>query len=587
MANKQAFSTNLKTMLKIAIRSNRKSKFYYYFYPMLHWTLKHRYGAALASGLLLVLSFPFTGSMPFLALFALVPLLLVEYQISENKYRSSKLFVHSYLTFLIYNVGTTWWIWNASAGGAIFAFTLNALIMAVVFQFFHSVKKRLGANFGYAAFVFFWISFEFIHYYWELSWPWLNLGNVFASMPEGVQWYSVSGVLGGTAWILLCNLLVFRLVQKRFGRKQAWSALKREIYGLTALVLLPLSYSLIVYATYDLKIGKKSEVVVTQPNVDPYNEKYTGSVNDQLNRICDLADKHATEHTDFVLAPETALPFSFYEDEIQRVIYYHYLVERKAKWENASLLIGASTKKYFKRKQSRASKKIYGGPGFEEYYNSSLLIDQYDHPSFVHKSKLVLGVEKVPFSHVFPALEELSINNGGTTGTLGIEDESQVLCSNGICFAPVVCYESIYGEFVAEQCRKGAELIFVITNDGWWGDTPGYKQHMALARLRAVECRKYIARSANTGTSCFIDPLGNVSEASGWWKEDAIKKTLFRNQESTLFIQWGNWVGRLSAGASILLLAYWLSRIFLPFARLSALSSGRQGRRNVGKQNQA
>lgn len=529
---------------------------------MLHWTRKHRYGAAFVAGLLMVFSFPYTGSIPFLMLLAWVPLLLVEQQISQNNYRSSKLFFLSYLTFLIYNVGTTWWIWNASAGGAIFAFTLNALIMALVFQLFHFTKKRLGSTLGYAAFVLYWVSFEFIHYYWELSWPWLNLGNVFASLPQVVQWYSVSGILGGTAWILICNILLLGIIRKRFVLKTEWQKLKREFMVLGMVVLFPISYSLVVYFTYDIRQGVKSEVVVTQPNVDPYNEKYTGSVNDQLNRICDLADKHVTPHTDFVLAPETALPFSFYEEEIQRVIYYHYLVERKAKWKNASLLIGASTKRYFKRNHSRASKKIYGGPGYEEFYNSSLLIDQYDHPSFVHKSKLVLGVEKVPFSNIFPALEELSINNGGTTGTLGIEDESQVLCSNGICFAPVVCYESIYGEFVAEQCRKGAEMIFVITNDGWWDDTPGYKQHLALARLRAVECRKYIARSANTGSSCFIDPVGNVSDATGWWKETSIKKTLYRNKENTLYIQWGDWVGRMAVSGALVLFAYTLYRLF-------------------------
>jgi apolipoprotein N-acyltransferase len=175
---------------------------------------------------------------------------------------------------------------------------------------------------------------------------------------------------------------------------------------------------------------------------------------------------------------------------------------------------------------------------------------------------LVLGVEKVPFSNIFPYLEELSINNGGTSGTLGIEDESQVLKANGIAFAPVVCYESIYGEFVSEQCRKGAELIFVITNDGWWKDTPGYKQHMAMARLRAIENRKAVARSANTGTSAFINQRGDVLQQTGWWTKASIKESLKRNSVRTFYVKWGDIFGRtFSFVAALMILLTIVKRI--------------------------
>lgn len=520
------------------------------------WKKQHRYVGSLLAGLLMVLAFPFIGSLPLLMCVALVPLLMVEDQVSSANYRSNKVFIHAYLTFLIYNVGTTWWIWNASPGGAIFAFTLNALIMALVFQLFHMTKKKLGSTLGYAAFILFWMSFETIHYTWELSWPWLNLGNVFAISPKLVQWYAYTGVLGGTLWLLLLNLLFFLIIKKAWIEKRKLSDLRKLLILIVLTLTVPIAISNYEYGNYELGKGKLAGVVVTQPNIDPYNEKFMGNVHDQLDKICDLADRHVSEETEFVLAPETALPFSFYEDEIQRIIYYPYLVERKAKWGKSSLLIGASTKKYFKYKRSRASKEIYGGPGYEEFYNSSLLIDEYDHPSFVHKSKLVLGVEKVPFSNWLPFLEALSINSGGTSGTLGIEDESQVMKSKGITFAPIICYESIYGDFVAEQCRKGAELLFIITNDGWWGDTPGYKQHQAFASLRAIECRKYLARSANTGSSCFINPRGDISQATAWWEQASIKGQLFRNNEQTFYVRMGNYLGRISILGALFLLGF-------------------------------
>ena len=112
---------------------------------------------------------------------------------------------------------------------------------------------------------------------------------------------------------------------------------------------------------------------------------------------------------------------------------------------------------------------------------------------FIHKSKLVVGVEKIPYSDFLPFLEDLAIDNGGIVGSLGEEDSVKIFNTSVGKIAPIVCYESIYPEFVAEQCRKGAELLCVITNDGWWGDTPGYKQHFSFSRLRAIENRRWLS----------------------------------------------------------------------------------------------
>ena len=104
---------------------------------------KHRYLLSILSGILMVLSFPFTGSLTPLVFISWIPLLLVEDSIHRSGYRRRKLFVHAYLSFLIYNLGTTWWVYFASAEGAAMAFILNTLIMAVVFQLFHFTKRSL------------------------------------------------------------------------------------------------------------------------------------------------------------------------------------------------------------------------------------------------------------------------------------------------------------------------------------------------------------------------------------------------------------------------------------------------------------
>lgn len=506
-----------------------------------------RYLLSILSGVLLTISFPFTGSLFPLAFVALVPLLIAEHSIYKQKLRKGKVFIHAYITFFIYNVGATWWIWNSSEGGAYMAFLANSLLMSTVFFAYHLTKRHLGRNTGFVTFFLYWLGFEYVHTFWELDWPWLSLGNMFANVPQLVQWYSWTGVSGGSYWILSANFVLFRFIYSRYIQKKEYKFNLKWLYQFAGIVTVPMIVSLILFYNYEDK-GVDSEIVVIQPNIDPYTDKFSGEILPQINAICDLADSLVTPKTEFVLAPETALPYLFVEEEVKRVIYYHYLVERKAKWPNAALLIGANTKKYYYEKRSVASLPTYDdGPGYEEYYNTAMLIDHLDRPTFLHKSKLVLGVEKIPFVGVFPFLQNFAIENGGTSVTLGTEFSPRIMHTNSIKFAPVICYESIFGEFISEQCKQGAEFIAIITNDGWWKDTPGYKQHLALARLRAVENRKWVARSANTGTSAFINPKGEIIQATKWWTRSALRQTIKRNKEITFYATVGDVIGKTSA----------------------------------------
>ena len=525
-------------------------------------TRLQRFGLSILSGLLLTISFPYTGSLTFVAFFALVPLLIVEHTITVKRYRSRKVFIHAYVTFFIYNLGTTWWIWNADPQGAVMAFVFNSLLMTFAFQLFHFCKKHIGRKEGYIGLILIWVGFEYIHHIWELSWPWLSFGNIFSIHPELVQWYSYTGILGGSAWLLLSNLMILRIIENKYFKKESWGIQTPLFIVYTVILFVPIASSLWTYTSYK-EIGEKKEVIVTQPNIDPYNEKFSGlETEDQLNRVITLAQEKLTPKTAVVLAPETAIPYAFNEDVFENLIPYHILTSAMSNWGETELYIGASTQKQFETKRSRASKKDPGGPGFYENYNTSVFIDTKTKPHFVHKSKLVLAAEKVPFSNWFPAMEELSLDLGGTTGTLGIEDEPRIMYAKDFAFAPVICYESVYGEFIGEQCSKGAQVIFIITNDGWWGDTPGYKQHMSFARLRAIENRRWVARSANTGSSCFINQRGDVVEKSNWWVPTSLKQSVVLNSNRTFYSLQGDGMGRAFAFVSVLLVLLAIVRKF-------------------------
>lgn len=523
---------------------------------------KHRYLLSVLTGLLLGLSFPYIGSAAPIAFIALVPLLIIEEQVYSSRYRSGKIFWHAYIAFWVYNFTATWWIYYASAGGMIMAVFTNALLMVLPFYLFHWTKRKVGIKEGYISLVFYWLAFEYLHYYWELSWPWLNLGNIFANWTSMIQWYEWSGVTGGTLWILLMNILMFHIIKKALIYREGWNIHSKKLILWGALIVIPWAISLVLYYSHaPEEKGKAWSVAAIQPNVDPY-KKFDGITPDQqVRKIIQLGNEVVDEKVDIILAPETAIPFSVLEYRMHE----HRLIQPIAEWVNElngpTLVIGSSTHNFFETKNSPASRPLDNGKGYYEPYNTALVMAPSKEILTYHKSKLVLGVERLPFAKYFGFLENFALDLGGTMGSLGIEKNPKVFQhvdkdQNQLKFASLICYESVYGEFITRFIRKGAQVLFVITNDGWWEDTPGYKQHLAFSRLRAIENRTYVVRSANTGISCFINPRGDVSQATDWWVEGAIKGEVFANKELTVYSSHGDFLGRSSLLVAGLLLLY-------------------------------
>ncbi len=511
---------------------------------------------ALLSGLLMALSFPEIGNLNLVMGLAWVPLLIMEHKLHNAKHAGLKIFLLSYLAFVIYNTHTSYWIFYADPIASFMAFFANALLMAITFWLYYFTKKHVGEKQGYIGFVFFWLAFEYQHYNWDLSHPWLTLGNVFANLPELVQWYEWTGVLGGSLWLLVLNLLVFGWMLIKQNPTTEAKRSKTMLLVLAAWFVIPAVYSIIRYSTYQEE-SNPIEIVVSQPNTDPYDEKFGDnmlSYRQQLDSVTRPVAKLITPNTQFVLAPETAIPFEFLEsDFISGQPYHDYLDSAIQGWNGPDLLIGASTVKIFSEKHSIASRQTQSGKYWESY-NTSVFMAADQPAEFVHKSKLVLGVEKIPFIGTLPFMENLAMDMGGASGTLGIENKAINFNSRGISFAPLVCYESIYGEWVGEFVRNGAQALFIITNDGWWRDTPGYRQHFQFARLRAVETRRAIARSANTGSSGFINQRGDVLQKSAYDVQLALRETINLNSELTPYVTYGDMIGRISWLATVLIL---------------------------------
>lgn len=515
--------------------------------------------------LILFILFAILISVPFLvphtaplALIAFIPLLL-----AESFFKGKMAWINFYLPFLIWNLATTYWIYNATVAGAAAAVIANALQMSLIFMLFRWFKKRTNEKLGYMFLIIAWLAWEHFYFDAEISWPWLTLGNTLATSHYLAQWYEYTGTLGGSLWILLVNVVLFRIMRDRnmfakFGvMPQSVSLTGKSIKIRTALaallIVVPIIISLSKYYTYK-EVGERKQVVVLQPNIDPYNDKFAGMSQAQQDEILLTLAKNSSElSTDLIVAPETFTsgvsenaPMS-HETSVKLV---DFLKSRP----NTDLLFGATTYLVYGLKDKPTYTARQSDYGWYDVFNTAIYTDSSANFKFYHKSKLVVLVEYLPYPQFLDFINSFAIDLGGATGSYGTQKERDVFKSSNsnIVVGAAICYESIYGDYYREYVQKGANLMTIITNDGWWGNTPGYNQHLRYASLRAIETRRDIARSANTGISAFINQKGDIVSQTKWWQPAYLKGEVTLNEKITVFVKYGDYIGRIATFALIL-----------------------------------
>ena len=519
---------------------------------------------SLASGLILALSWP-AGGFPFLAFVALVPLFFMESHILEHRrdYHRYSVFLYSWLAFGVFNLLTTWWILFATIPGMIVAVLLNSLFMALPWALMHYARRLLPGKQGVVTLVLFWLTFERLHSLWELSWSWLDLGNVFATVPRWVQWYEYTGVAGGTLWVLAINILAYLLLSEILSGRPRVRRLFWHGLFLLAGILIPLLLSLQIWNNYEEK-HDPAEVVIVQPGRDPYQKAESAQdVMERVQHMLELARSKVSPQTRFVVAPEGASPSGIWIEDEERHPMVFSIRQFQEDYPRAAWVFGSfSYQMYYSPNQASRSARPYGDSGrFYDAYNSAVMVPFNAPVQYYHKSKLVPGIERMPFFTYLGPVGRMVERFGGIAGSLGTQDQRSVFDTEFLpAVAPVICYESIYGDYMREYMLRGASMIFVITNDGWWRDTPGYRQHNQYARLRAIEFRRSIARSASTGISSFIDQKGNIIKSTNWWEADAMAENLNQNQRLTFFTIQGNFLGKLAVFLTILLIFYMISQ---------------------------
>lgn len=530
----------------------------------------------LISAMLLSVSWP-TYGVPFFIFFALVPLLMMEHGVSKfsgYKRKSWIVFGLSYLYFIIWNIVTTGWLYGSknpdgshSLMAVLFPVLVNSLLYSLVFQCYHWYKNTQGTYWGLAFFIAIWMSFEKFHLNWELTWPWLNLGNVFSEYPKLVQWYDTLGATGGSFWILLINVFLFYTVRTwEAGRKRKDLIKNTSIAAL--LIILPMIISLIKYNNFDEKPIGQVNVLLLQPELDPYNEKYLKDSLTIENDLLTLAEKNSKGKIDYYIAPETAIPGrgSISETGFEKSFLLNNVKDFLSKHPGSVFATGISSHRYYFNGENlpQGAYQINSGVWVESY-NSAVQIVPNQKVQVYHKGKLVPGVEIFPYMNVLkPILGDAMLNLGGTVASLGTDKERVAFVNpyNKGKIAPIICYESIYGEFVTDYVKKGANFLAIMTNDSWWGVTEGHKQLLSYAKLRAIETRREIARSANSGISAHIDAKGEVLEDTFYGDQTALFAKINLYDQQTFYTRTGDFLSRVSIFALGFLLFYFLIKRF-------------------------
>jgi len=539
---------------------------------------------SILSGLLFAFAW-YPHGFSLISFFALVPLLwLSDISLKEGKRNAfGRGILLFYPAFFVFNLITTYWIAYCTLPGAAAAIIANALLQTLVFAVWHACRKQVQNGVLQAIMLIaFWISFEYLHLNWDLTWPWLNLGNVFATVPWLVQWYSITGAFGGAVWVLVSNFLIYNIL--RYINSPKYKQLERRktlvvnavALGLWVIVPAGISFIMRIWADKHMERDIPIEAILVQPNTDPWEEEYRLTNEEEIQRILDVAQPYVNEKTNLIITPESAVAHTIDMEALRK----HTFMEGDTRFEGFALLdsvttvypnlnfvLGLSTVSISDHKTSPVAQECNPGM-FMEFFNTAGFYNKNGLVSHYHKSRLVPGVEKMPFPKVFAFLEDALIKLGGSNSSLGNDTEQRVFefgkDRKKVRVGTGICYESIYGELMGRFVKNGANVLCIITNDSWWDDSPGHGQHFEMARLRAVETRRFVLRAANGGFTGVISPTGSVLMRTKYDERSAIHTLVNAQTRETFYVKHGDYLARI---AIVLTFAALLFSIISPVVR--------------------
>lgn len=514
------------------------------------------------TGLLLGLSFP---PLPFslLAFVGFVPIFLI----LEKKPKRPFLLI--YLSFSVYHLITNWWLgsWQPDADpylmiSGIAVWLVHPFFFILPFILFRIVRKRTSFEFSILLFPFIWTVFEWMRTFGDIAYPWLTIGYTQVYNIYWIQFIDITGIFGASFFIVLFNSLVLILIKKIQENKLLpepsdlfkIQGIKPILIIIISIIALPYIYGFFKINQYNFdKIKTRNSIArigVVQGNINPWR-KWETSTLDQIFLHRDIQDSliKAVGMLDLVVWPETAI--TFHSIELNSEYSFDFLLDNLIR-NRISLFSGFADIVFLKpgEKISATSKKYLGDES--KYYNSfnSAIVLNYNpvttkNPQIYHKMRLTPFGERVPYVEQMKfALKWLEWGVGISSWSIGTEQKNLIVENPEKKFriAPIICIESVFPDFVRNFSKLGADVFCIITNDGWYDNTFGPEQHYQIAVARAIENRKFIVRSANTGVSGVIQPNGMSLIKAPQYQSIAFASEVPLMKELTFYALSGDWL---------------------------------------------
>ena len=479
------------------------------------------------SGILIGFSYP-PSPFGFLAWFGLIP--LIHILLNSSIVNSMK---WSFITGVIVNVITVYWFGLNSGAElipAIISMVAAILYLSIFWILFGflccSYHKMTG--YGISILPFLWVSIEYLRSFGPLSFPWINLALTQTFSLPLIQIADVTGSMGISFWIVILNMIIYISIISNNSKKQILS-----IGVLLLLVIFLLGFFRISYIK-NIYADNKINVSIVQPNIDP-NLKWEQNFRDRIfNTMDSLHNEAIILDPDFILWPEAALPTYL------RINYSKRRpILQKVKKSNIPLLTGTPDR------IEREDNQI-------DYYNAAIFIKPNGSTKMYYKIHLVPFAESIPFSNYFSSLKKL--NFGQANFTAG--SEYTLFNVDSISFANLICYESSIPKIARKFVNLGAKFVTIETNDSWCGHSSGVYQHFQIAKIRAVENRIPIARSANTGISGLILPTGKVNKKMHFNKQGILLANIPIKNISSFYTKYGDWFALICALISVITLCF-------------------------------
>jgi len=480
---------------------------------------------SILAAILLWLSFP-----PYNLGILQIPAFILLLRLSVTSVSVRQMIYYAYPSFVLWNLLTTYWLMMASVTAGAAAIIANAALMLIPLWLIRrltiSDMNPIGASFLSAAI---WVSYEYLHHQWDLAWPWLTLGNAWSNLTGVIQYISVTGVWGVSFWIVFTAALCYHAIA---------TASKPVLKSaLLIFIAFPL-FSVLAMISIQQPHDRPFHVTVVQPNSDSY-EQYGGhpSLDHLVTHLLELSGEARTDSTELIVWPENALDaaLTLSSPQILRIR------DSLRVWDT-ELVSGTGYLKYYNDDEAPAiTRGIHSGRPYN-FFNAAFHIQPDNNTNVYEKGRLVPVVERFPFVEFFNTIDIFGWINWGGLNSYGLGEEATVFDVDGDRTPALICYDSVFPGWVNQFVNNDSDFITIITNDGWWGDSNGHVQHFAYARLRAIEQRRWIARSANNGISGIISPDGKVQLETEYWTENAFTYQIYQSDKLTFYGRFGDWL---------------------------------------------